>query len=135
MQARFLSCHYRGSPKRRLAGDFVPRPREEIEMSKKLEIRLSEILAEKLDKYANKTGLTKSELVRYLLAFQIDKAPSKEDIRRLQRELASIGNNLNQIARALNRCVKENEQISTEFIEKTVTQVYELMSLLDSYKK
>ena len=104
-------------------------------MSKKLEIRLSETLAEKLDKYSKKTGLTKSELVRYLLAFHIDEAPTKTEILKLQRELSAIGNNLNQIARALNRCVKNNEQISTEFIEKTVAEIYKLMSLLDSYKK
>ena len=104
-------------------------------MEKVLKVKLNEKLANKLERYVDKTGLTKSELVRYLLAFQIDKAPSKNEILKLQRELAAIGNNLNQIARALNKCVKHDEQISTEFIEKTITQIYELMSLLDSYKK
>lgn len=104
-------------------------------MSKKLEIRLSETLAEKLDRYASKTGLTKSELVRYLLAFHIDKAPSKNEILKLQRELSAIGNNLNQIARALNRCAKNNEQIDTETFKEILNTIYELKNKLESYKK
>ena len=104
-------------------------------MRRKLEVRLNETLEKKLEKIVEKTGLNRSEIVRYLIAMQSDKAPSKSEILKLQRELAAIGNNLNQIARALNKCVKHNEQIDTETFKKILNTIYELQNKLESYKK
>lgn len=95
-----------------------------------LKVKLNETQEEILNELIRRTGLTKSEIVRYLLVFQGDIVPTKKEIQKLQRELASIGNNLNQIARAVNK-----ESMTFELFKRVRKEVDELLKVLDSYKK
>ncbi len=106
-------------------------------MSGKLEVRINENLRKKLDKKSRALGLTKSEIVRYLLAYHLDDVPMKSDIEKLSRELSAIGNNLNQIAKQLNSLgmnESTREQVSHLFKE-AIKSVYELNKKLSAHKK
>lgn len=107
---------------------------------KVLKVKLNEKQYQILENLIKKTGLTKSEIVRYLLVFQSQNIPDGKKVRELQEELARIGSNLNQIARGINILVKENKENKNkekilQFIKQTLKNVYELQNKIESYKK
>ena len=101
-----------------------------------LKVKLNEKQYQILENLIERTGLTKSEIVRYLLVFQSQNVPSRQEIQKLKRELAGISNNLNQIARAVNIYNKQGQINNViEQFKQAIRQVNELMNALDSYKK
>ena len=104
------------------------------------------VTAEQLDRYHNLArakGRSLSEIIRAYLDGEPlpDRPPRKIATHRppppvdpeLIRQVAAIGNNLNQIGRSVNRAVIENERISVLSSLSAIEQQLEL--LLDEAKK
>jgi len=99
----------------------------------KLEVKLNEQQEKRIKEITEKTGWTKSELIRFLI-MHYPNVPSREDVKKLTRELAMVGNNLNQIAKALNKHNIESKELAETF-KKAIVEVYKLMNKLESFKK
>lgn len=70
----------------------------------RFEIRLSDEDTARLDELKQASGLPRSEIVRQAIhRTRTWTVKDREGIRALTRELAKIGNNINQIARQLNQ--------------------------------
>ena len=69
----------------------------------KLNVRLNEKEAKKLHELARDSGLTQSAVLRNLVMGCEIKPRRPEAYREMAREMAAIGNNVNQLARAANR--------------------------------
>lgn len=74
-----------------------------------------------LKEKSKKAGMNESEFLRSCIkGYKIKEQPSKE-IREFTRDISSIANNINQIARAVNttRDIKDKD---LEYIKKTISQ-------------
>lgn len=104
-----------------------------IEKNKRLICRVSEKEYESFEKLVGKSKLTKSEFIRKSILKK--KIIVIEDIKDLTIELRRIGNNLNQLTRAVNaEEVKEIREIK-EIKEKLSITFDEIIKVLEKVNK
>ena len=69
---------------------------------KRIELRLSDSEYAEIEKKAELSGLTRTQLIRMLIMGEEIRAKPPEEYLKLVREINAIGNNINQIAHIAN---------------------------------
>jgi predicted DNA-binding protein len=110
--------------------DNHPEPTESNIELDRLTIRLPKFLMEATKERAKLKGMVKSRWIKSLVQSNIMNQPVMTDnevlaLRESNRELASIGRNLNQIARALNESFYKTESVKTETLNKLSQDIKE----------
>lgn len=111
-------------------GGFAPQTPQKREMKgKTISVRLGDTLYGRLEKLEKKTGLSKAEIIRFLVFIASDNLQlKKKELEGIRRELARIGNNINQVAKHLNT-YKENADLTKH--KEALEQINKLLMLLD----
>lgn len=109
--------------------------------------KLKDEIAEKFEKIAEKHGISKSELLRFIILewlgwegeiemelerIRQEQRKKNEFCRKLYAEMGKIGGNLNQIARAMNRrkTTTREKRMMIDLVTETLELVQELKTKL-----
>ena len=91
-------------------------------------VRLNEKEYQDLQKSISRTGLSREAYIRKLICGYIPKEQPDPDYFKMMRELNSIGNNLNQIAKIANATGTINEDYYREQIRKLDEEILKINS-------
>lgn len=91
----------------------------------KLCLRLNEKERERLERDAQRCGLTRNAYLRRLITGSEVRERPNQEIKALRTEIHQIGNNINQFTRMANACGANEADVQR--IRQDMTQVYELM--------
>ena len=91
----------------------------------KLCLRLNEEERERLERDAQRCGLTRNAYLRRLITGSEVRERPNQEIKALRTEIHQIGNNINQFTRMANACGANEADVQR--IRQDMTQVYELM--------